>query len=271
MSARDKTGLGYSTQLNELSSNHETDSENSLSIFDVRSSDEENTPKNDRFSKNMYKAVPPPIIGNFLTPRADISFAGLDEYAIRNKIIESQTTELIITKTKSYYTKPAFRPKDLKQDVKIFGVQNITTAGTRAVVNTSKGKLDIDFKKSRWVWRPKGNYLDHVSKDSGSFMLKKVEYVTGSLHSGRLWLSSHMMQQSLSFDMKISMGGRFMALESDPIPKEICVDDEKEGLHISQPILDPQKSKVHHVEYANWAACSSICQIILNHDGNRGL
>ncbi|GKC97774.1 reverse transcriptase domain-containing protein [Tanacetum coccineum] len=66
MSARDKTGLGYSTQLNELSSNHETDSENSLSIFE----------------------------GNFLTPRADISFAGLDEYAIRNKIIKSQTTEL---------------------------------------------------------------------------------------------------------------------------------------------------------------------------------
>ncbi|GJU74017.1 hypothetical protein Tco_1265422 [Tanacetum coccineum] len=78
MSARDKTGLGYGTQLNELSSNHETDSENSLSIFDVRSSDEENTPENDRFSKNGYKAVPPPITGNFLTPRADISFAGGD-------------------------------------------------------------------------------------------------------------------------------------------------------------------------------------------------
>ncbi|GJS18424.1 hypothetical protein Tco_0412896 [Tanacetum coccineum] len=59
MSARDKTGLGYSTQLNELSSNHEADSENSLSIFDARSSDEDNTPKNNRFSKNRYKAVPP--------------------------------------------------------------------------------------------------------------------------------------------------------------------------------------------------------------------
>ncbi|GJU33579.1 putative ribonuclease H-like domain-containing protein [Tanacetum coccineum] len=94
MSARDKTGLGYSTQLNELSSNHETDSENSLSIFDGRSSDDEHIPENDRFSKNGYKVVPPPITGNFLTPRADISFAGLDEYAIRNKIIESQTTEL---------------------------------------------------------------------------------------------------------------------------------------------------------------------------------
>ncbi|GJX13867.1 hypothetical protein Tco_0205625, partial [Tanacetum coccineum] len=382
MSARDKTGLGYGTQLNELSSNHETDSENSLSIFDVRSSDEENTPENDRFSKNGYKAVPPPITGNFLTPRADISFAGLDEYAIRNKIIESQTTELntktsetagqtndantekpksasesvvsnpkidrdrviiedwnsddeeevsgvqkvrpetqtvktrdaksgqnskkqgigfvckstdhlikdcnfhdkksqepklknvvntgqregkpvwdntkrvnhqnfskyphlsktfvpsgVLTRTglhrlsvstarpsvstvrpsvstaspsistarpvctarpsvstarpvctarpsvstarvvyvtrpiypridnvrprgscspikRSYYTKPAFRPKDLKQNVKTFGVQNMTTIGTRAVVNTGKGKLNTDLKRSRWVWRP---------------------------------------------------------------------------------------------------------------------
>ncbi|GJQ92164.1 hypothetical protein Tco_0003303 [Tanacetum coccineum] len=49
----------------------------------------------------------------------------------------------------------------------------MTTARTRAVVNTGKGKMDTDLKKSRWVWRPKGNYLDHVSKDSGSFMLKK--------------------------------------------------------------------------------------------------
>ncbi|GJT20358.1 hypothetical protein Tco_0890295 [Tanacetum coccineum] len=359
MSARDKTSLGYSTQLNELSSNHETDSENNLSIFDGRSSDDEHIPENDRFSKNGYKVVPPPITGNFLTPRADISFAGLDEYAIRNKIIESQTTELnnktdetagktndantekpnmevsgvqkvrpetrddksgqnshkqgvgfrkvkacfvckstdhlikdcnfhdkksqesnlknvvntgkregkpvwdntkrvnhqnfskyphlsktfvpsgVLTRTgfvstarpsistarpsvstarpvctvrpsvsiakpnvstakpiyaarpiylrmdnvrprgscspikRSYYTKPAFRPKDLKQDVKTFRVKNMTTAGKRAVVNTGKGKLDTDLKKSRWVWRPKGNYLDHVSKDSGSFMLKK--------------------------------------------------------------------------------------------------
>ncbi|GJS43281.1 ribonuclease H-like domain-containing protein [Tanacetum coccineum] len=95
MSARDKTGLGYGTQLNEMSNNSETDSEISLSVFDVRSSDEENTPANDRFSKaDGFHVVPPPITGNFLTPRADISFAGLDEYAIRMKIIESKTTDL---------------------------------------------------------------------------------------------------------------------------------------------------------------------------------
>ncbi|GJX68535.1 ribonuclease H-like domain-containing protein, partial [Tanacetum coccineum] len=91
--ARDKTGLGYSTQINELSSNHETDSENSLSVFYVRSSDDENTLENDRFSKKEFHVVPSPITGNFLTPRADISFAGLDEYAIRKKVIESQTTQ----------------------------------------------------------------------------------------------------------------------------------------------------------------------------------
>ncbi|GKA28128.1 hypothetical protein Tco_0714296, partial [Tanacetum coccineum] len=37
---------------------------------------------------------------------------------------------------RSYYTKPTFRPKDLKQDVKTFGDNNMTTAEKRAVVNT---------------------------------------------------------------------------------------------------------------------------------------
>ncbi|GJY65737.1 ribonuclease H-like domain-containing protein [Tanacetum coccineum] len=98
MSARDKTGLGYGTQLNEMSNNSETDSEISLSVFDVRSSDEENTPANDSFSKaDGFHVVPPPITGNFLTPRADISFAGLEEYAIRKKIIESKITDLNTT------------------------------------------------------------------------------------------------------------------------------------------------------------------------------
>ncbi|GKF39323.1 hypothetical protein Tco_0119384 [Tanacetum coccineum] len=78
---------------------------------------------------------------------------------------------------RSYYIKPAFRPKDLKQDVKTFRVKNMNTVGTRAVVNTGKGKMDTDLKKSRWVCRPKENYLDHVFKDNRSFMLKKAEYV----------------------------------------------------------------------------------------------
>ncbi|GKD36836.1 hypothetical protein Tco_1257043, partial [Tanacetum coccineum] len=376
LSARDKTGLGYSTQLNELSSNHETDSENSFSIFDGRSSDEDSTPANDRSSKTEgYKAVPPPITGNFLTPRADISFAGLDEYAIRNKIIESQTSKLnnetsettgqtndantvkpksssesvvsnlnkdiviiedwysydeeevsevqttrletqtvktrddksgVLTRTgfvstarssistarplctarlsintarpvstaspsistarlsintarpvstaspsisiarpayasrpiyprmdnvrprgscspikRSYYTKPAFRPKDLKQEVKTFGVKNMTTAGTRAIVNTGKGKLNTDLKRTRWVWRPKGNYLDHMSKDSGSFMPKKFEYGNPEIllqdhavvDSG---CYSHMTGNKAYLSDYEDLNGGFVAFGSDP-------------------------------------------------------
>ncbi|GJV36181.1 hypothetical protein Tco_1408658 [Tanacetum coccineum] len=95
MSAKDKNGLGYGTQLDEMSNKSETDSEISIECFlRSRQVDEEITPENDMFSKaDGYHVVPPPIIGNFLTPRANISFAGLDEYAIRKKIIESKTIE----------------------------------------------------------------------------------------------------------------------------------------------------------------------------------
>ncbi|GJW94222.1 putative ribonuclease H-like domain-containing protein [Tanacetum coccineum] len=94
MSTHDKNGLGFGTQMDDLSNKFETNSENSLTIFEVRSSDEESTLENNRFTKaNEYHVVPPPITGNPLTPRADISFAGLDEYAFRNKIIESKTTK----------------------------------------------------------------------------------------------------------------------------------------------------------------------------------
>ncbi|GJX95896.1 hypothetical protein Tco_0351694 [Tanacetum coccineum] len=78
---------------------------------------------------------------------------------------------------RSYNTKPVFRPKDLKQDVKTSGVNNMTTAETRAVVSFGEGKMDNTVKKSRWVWRPKEKYMDHESKENGSFMLKKFEYV----------------------------------------------------------------------------------------------
>ncbi|GJU95687.1 putative ribonuclease H-like domain-containing protein [Tanacetum coccineum] len=446
MSAKDKNGLGYGTQLDEMSNKSETNSEISLSVFEVRSSDEEITPANDRFSKaDGYHVVPPPITGNFLTPRADISFAGLDEYAIRKKIIESQTTELntdtsksktsetvgktnevniekpksvhesVVTKPKinrdkviiedwnsddeddvsevntvspvktnetqtvktqvdkigqisqkegirfkkikacfvckstdhlikdcdfyakkspepklktmvntgqrvvkpvwdnakrvnhqkisnklkypqerrtfvpsgvltrtclvnpvrpngkravhtvstarpistarsfalkiaqtgsairpiyprmnnvrpktsyspikrSYYRKPAFRPKNLKQDVKTSGVKNLTTAGTRAVVNTGKGKMNNDLKKSRWVWRPKGNYMDHESKEKGSFILKKFEYGNPEIYlkdhavvdSG---CSSHMTGNKAYLSDYENYNGGFVDFGNDP-------------------------------------------------------
>ncbi|GJV19475.1 putative ribonuclease H-like domain-containing protein [Tanacetum coccineum] len=142
---------------------------------------DEHIPENDRFSKNGYKVVPPPITGNFLTPRADISFAGLDEYAIRNKIIKSQTTELnnktseTAGKTNDANTKKPKSVNDERKkcldDAKVSSwhpqqsmlpvewenwVKNMTTVGKRAIV--SKGKVENVLKKAKW---------DHAVVDSG--------------------------------------------------------------------------------------------------------
>ncbi|GKD75313.1 hypothetical protein Tco_1333595 [Tanacetum coccineum] len=99
MSANDKNGLGYGTLLNEINNKSETDSEISMSVFEVRSSDEEITPANDRLSKvDGYHAVPPSIIGNFLTPRADISFAD-DDVSEVNTVSPVNTNETQTVKT----------------------------------------------------------------------------------------------------------------------------------------------------------------------------
>ncbi|GJZ41100.1 hypothetical protein Tco_0587986 [Tanacetum coccineum] len=58
MSTHDKNGLGFGTQMDDLSNKSETDSENSLTVFEVRSSDEESTLANNRFTKaNEYHVV----------------------------------------------------------------------------------------------------------------------------------------------------------------------------------------------------------------------
>ncbi|GJR01811.1 ribonuclease H-like domain-containing protein [Tanacetum coccineum] len=370
MSTHDKNGLGFGTQMDDLSNKSETDSENSLTVFEVRSSDEESTLENNRFIKaNEYHDVPPLITGNPLTLRVDISFARLDEYAFRNKIIESKTTEInktvddeddvcadktgssvkpnvtqavrsqadksdcdfynqkspeprvknvantgkrvvkpiwdygkrvnhqnfskklkyphtkrtfnpsaVLTRAglvntdrsnvstarsistvrpvstarplaskiaqsnsvirpkhprldivrpkasntsikRSYFTQPVYRPKDLKPDVKTFGVNNMTTVGTRAVV--SKGKVENVLKKDKWVWRPKMNYQDHVYKYNGSYMLKKFEYGNPKIllqdhavvDSG---CSSHMTGNKAYLSDYEDFNGGFVAFGSDP-------------------------------------------------------
>ncbi|GJQ94524.1 putative ribonuclease H-like domain-containing protein [Tanacetum coccineum] len=99
----------------------------------------------------------------------------------------------------------------------------MTTAGTRAVVNTGKGKMDNDLKKSRWVWRPKGNYMDHESKEKGYFILKKFEYVDPKAISKSVdhavvdsGCSSHMTgNKAYLLDYEDYNGG-FVAFGSDP-------------------------------------------------------
>ncbi|GJV33986.1 hypothetical protein Tco_1394386 [Tanacetum coccineum] len=137
---------------------------------------------------------------------------------------------------------------------KVSTARPVSTARTRAVVNTGKGKMDTDLKKSRWVWRPKGNYLDHVSKDSGSFMLKKVEYVDpkGISKSDHAVVdsgcSSHMTGNKAYLSDYEDYNGGFVAFGSDPkgVTREIVslFTTETECLILSPSFKLLDKSQV---------------------------
>ncbi|GJW35900.1 putative ribonuclease H-like domain-containing protein [Tanacetum coccineum] len=116
----------------------------------MRSSDEESTPANDRFSKaDGYHAVPPPITRNFLTLRVDISFAGLDKYAIRKKITESKTTDLN-TKTS----------KTVDDEDDVFEVQTVSPVKTNEILK----QLKLELIK---LGNPEILLQDHAVVDSG--------------------------------------------------------------------------------------------------------
>ncbi|GJZ16353.1 ribonuclease H-like domain-containing protein [Tanacetum coccineum] len=57
-------------------------------------------------------------------------------------------------------------------------VNNVTTAGPEVVVTTAKGKQGNAVKSSAcWIWRLTGKVIDHIFKDSGSYMPKRFDYV----------------------------------------------------------------------------------------------
>ncbi|GJU03966.1 putative ribonuclease H-like domain-containing protein [Tanacetum coccineum] len=155
----------------------------------------------------------------------------------------------------------------------------MTTVGTRAVVNTGKGKLDTNLKKSRWVWRPKGNYLDHVSKDSGSFMLKKVEVDLEILVQDHVvWIVFDLArdwQQSLSYiDYEDFQMELWWLLEVIPKEKNSVLFTETECLILSPrfKLLDesqvvlraPRKDDVYSLDLKNIVPTGGITCLYAN-------
>ncbi|GKB59390.1 ribonuclease H-like domain-containing protein [Tanacetum coccineum] len=85
ISAKDKAGLGYDSQMNESEVVH--------SVFNSRESDVDDSPVNDRFKTGKgFHAVPPPYTGNYMPSRPDLSFAGLDDSVYKTKVSETETS-----------------------------------------------------------------------------------------------------------------------------------------------------------------------------------
>ncbi|GKA63232.1 ribonuclease H-like domain-containing protein [Tanacetum coccineum] len=90
ISAKDKTGLGYESHVNES----EVLDNVVDSVFDSHESDGDNDQVNDKFKKvEGYHVVPPPYTGKFKPARADLPFAGLDDSVYKSKVSETDTSK----------------------------------------------------------------------------------------------------------------------------------------------------------------------------------
>ncbi|GKD51817.1 hypothetical protein Tco_1280793 [Tanacetum coccineum] len=82
---------------------------------------------------------------------------------------------------RAFNQKSAAKTNNFNEKVKTTRVNNVTTAGPKAVVSVAVGNeenAENAVKSSAcWIWRPTGNVIDHTSKDSGSYMLKRFDYV----------------------------------------------------------------------------------------------
>nr|GFB62704.1 hypothetical protein [Tanacetum cinerariifolium] len=91
-----QTGLGYDSQMNKSDLNIVHVNESQVignSLIDSHESDGEDNQVNDSFKKSEgYHAVPPPYRGNYMPPKADLSFARIDDFVFKFAINETITS-----------------------------------------------------------------------------------------------------------------------------------------------------------------------------------
>nr|GEW70142.1 retrovirus-related Pol polyprotein from transposon TNT 1-94 [Tanacetum cinerariifolium] len=186
ISALDKIGLGYDGQMNESDLNyiHVNESQVLNNVFESRESDGDDSQINDRFKKGEgCHVVPPSYTGNYMPPRANLSFDGLDNFVFKSKLSETITSvpksETNASKTiKDSLEKPktirssasiiedweldskdenVFKPKEVKKTVKP-SLENIEFSNARntTVENENKAENLTKFNQSPRVLNNKG-------------------------------------------------------------------------------------------------------------------
>ncbi|GKE10268.1 hypothetical protein Tco_1413819, partial [Tanacetum coccineum] len=96
--------MAHSSSRSFSSSNSYTKSEVVHIVFNSRDNDEDDNPVNDRFKTGEgFHAVPPHFTRNYMPPRLDLSFVGLDESVCMSAVTKTTTsvpeTETSISKT----------------------------------------------------------------------------------------------------------------------------------------------------------------------------
>ncbi|GJZ30344.1 ribonuclease H-like domain-containing protein [Tanacetum coccineum] len=157
------------------------------SVFDSRESNGDHNQVNDRFKKGEgYHAVPPPYIGNYMPPRADLSFAGLDDSVFKFKVSETITSvpktvgssaPLIEEWESDSEDKNVFKPKEVKITVKpSFEKIEFVNARNTTVEKPMKFSQSPRGNKRNW-----NGLMTQRLGDSFEFK-KKTCFVCGSLN-----------------------------------------------------------------------------------------
>nr|GEV20207.1 putative ribonuclease H-like domain-containing protein [Tanacetum cinerariifolium] len=104
ISPKDNIDLGYDSQLNKRDLKNKSDVFESASDSIVNESEQDNNQVNNRYKAGEgYHVVSLPYTGNFMPPRPDLSFAGLDDSIFKSAISET-VTSVYETKTSASKT-----------------------------------------------------------------------------------------------------------------------------------------------------------------------
>ncbi|GJV29425.1 retrovirus-related pol polyprotein from transposon TNT 1-94 [Tanacetum coccineum] len=150
---------------------------------------ESTTSKSSKNSLEQPKYVRPsaPIIEEW-------EFDSDDDCVIRPSFEQNKPTHSSVKR--AFNQKSAAKTNKFNEKVNTARVNNVTTAGPKAVISAAVRNGENAVKSlACWIWRPIGNIIDHNSKDSGSYMLKRFEYVNlqGRLKSVMAWIINRLM------------------------------------------------------------------------------
>nr|GEV68659.1 uncharacterized mitochondrial protein AtMg00810-like [Tanacetum cinerariifolium] len=199
LSSKDKTGIGYDSQLNERDLNNKSDVFESASNSSVNESEENNNQANDRYKEGeVYHAVPPPYTGNFMPPRPDLSFTGtvstakqsspratsststvryVNTVATRPTVNGAKPSSNVFHKSHSPVIRTCNKRTTPKNSVlkenknNTAKVNNVTTVEAKAIVSAVQGNGKNAVKSSAcWIWhmtRNKSFLTDYQEIDGG--------------------------------------------------------------------------------------------------------
>nr|GEY13489.1 hypothetical protein [Tanacetum cinerariifolium] len=205
----DKTGLSYDGQMNESDANK---SEVLNNVVDSCESDRDDNQVNDGFKKGEgYHVVPPPYTRNYMPPRANLSFIGLDNFVFKSKESNCEDEYVFEPKEEKKTLKPSLekikfvnarntsvenenKAENLGSSVRVLGDQGIFESGCSRYMTGNKSYLtdyqEIDSGFVEFGGNAKGDKItrkgpmrsdDEVADDDGKKSTKVLRKENGVL------------------------------------------------------------------------------------------